>query len=257
MKRFLTLLSSLHLTVVGLLLLAVLTFWGTVFQVDHGLYAAQDRFFRSWIVLIGGIVPFPGVKLIVALLVVNLIAAGILKIAYSWKNLGIVMVHLGIAVLLAGTSFTHYFAREASLSLREGEQSRTAAILRDAEVTGQIALPVSVTLLGFSRQDYPGSQIVRSYESRIHVQGADIDRDVLIAMNKPFRYRNYTFYQSSYAMDGDTRVSILAVVKNSGKVIPYIATIIMGLGLAIHFMRRLAGHIRNERTTRREVSHAA
>ena len=63
-----------RLTVYALAFLFVLTFWGTVYQVDHGLYAAQERFYNSWIILIGGFVPFPGTQLVLAILTVNLTA---------------------------------------------------------------------------------------------------------------------------------------------------------------------------------------
>ena len=42
MTRFL---GSVRITVACLFLLFILTFWGTIAQVQQGLYAAQDRFF--------------------------------------------------------------------------------------------------------------------------------------------------------------------------------------------------------------------
>jgi hypothetical protein len=50
----------------------VLTFWGTVYQVEHGLFAAQERFYNSWLILVAGFVPFPGTQLVLAVLLVNL-----------------------------------------------------------------------------------------------------------------------------------------------------------------------------------------
>ena len=58
----LKLLSSVRITVVCIFLLFVLTFWGTVAQVQQGLYIAQERFFNSFFFLAGGFFPFPGCR---------------------------------------------------------------------------------------------------------------------------------------------------------------------------------------------------
>ena len=51
-------LSSSRITVVCLFLLFILTFWGTIAQVQQGLYAAQDRFFNSYLFSGRRIYPF-------------------------------------------------------------------------------------------------------------------------------------------------------------------------------------------------------
>jgi cytochrome c biogenesis factor len=232
------------LTVLCLFALAVLTVWGTFYQVGHGLYAAQERFFHAWIVLIAGLIPFPGVKLAVTALLGNLFSAAIRRIAYSWKTIGIALVHLGVVILLAGAGFTNYFAQEATLSLHEGQESQSAVIYRDKAVAGSMDLPLKIRLISFAMQDYPGTQIAKSYESRVHVSGEDIDRDALISMNKPFRYRNMAIYQNAYWIDGTNTVSTFAVVRNSGKIIPYIAALVMALGLMIHFLSKLVAFVR-------------
>ena len=48
--RLLRFIASLRLTVACLCLATLLVFLGTLAQVDHGLYQAQDRFFRSLLV---------------------------------------------------------------------------------------------------------------------------------------------------------------------------------------------------------------
>jgi hypothetical protein len=56
-------------------------------------------------------------------------------------------------------------------------------------------------------------------------------------MNKPFRYKDYTFFQSSYGIDSDGQeFSSFAVVKNAGRLVPYIASFLTTLGLIIHFI---------------------
>jgi hypothetical protein len=100
----------------------------------------------------------------------------------------------------------------------------------------RIPLPVSVTLKDFEKKVYPGTDKARSFESTIHVSGPDIDRDAVIAMNRPFRYGRYTFFQSSYSHSGERQSSTFAVVKNAGKYLPYIASIMMIAGLLVHFI---------------------
>ena len=89
-----------RLTVYCLAFLFVLTFWGTVYQVEHGLYAAQERFYSSWIILIGGFVPFPGTQLVLTVLTVNLTAYLMTMLGKS--SFGILLTHAGLLLLLIG-----------------------------------------------------------------------------------------------------------------------------------------------------------
>lgn len=114
-----------RLTVYCLAFLFVLTFWGTVYQVEHGLYAAQERFYNSWLILLGGMVPFPGTQLVLTVLTVNLTAYLISMIGRS--TFGILLTHAGLLMLLIGGAITHYFAEESQLTLLEGETSSVAA----------------------------------------------------------------------------------------------------------------------------------
>ena len=47
LRRFISIFTSLRLTVACLVAAMVLVFVGTLAQVDLGLYAAQSRFFRA------------------------------------------------------------------------------------------------------------------------------------------------------------------------------------------------------------------
>ncbi|MFO1513858.1 MAG: hypothetical protein U1F83_13230 [Verrucomicrobiota bacterium] len=73
--------TSLKLTVVLLTLGLVLVFWGTLAQVNLGLYKAQNEFFRSFFIYwqpgSGSLrIPvFPGGYLVGGLLIINLFGA--------------------------------------------------------------------------------------------------------------------------------------------------------------------------------------
>ena len=104
--------------------------------------------------------------------------------------------------------------------------------------------PFALTLLDFTHEKYAGTDIPKNFASRIHLKTDDAreDRDVLIYMNNPLRHAGLTFYQASFEK-GD-KVSILQVVRNPGWVLPYIACIMMGLGLLVQFGIHLLGFVR-------------
>jgi len=114
----------------------------------------------------------------------------------------------------------------------------------------RMILPLNMTLKDFKMTMYPNSNIPKSYESHVAIkaEGA-VDRDVVISMNKPLRFKDYTFFQSSYyiAPDGSEH-TVLAVVKNAGRLLPYYSSITIFLGLVIHFLMML---LRRRKTNRK------
>src|SRR5688572_17826741 len=98
--------TSLRLTVVCLAFSVLLVFLGTLAQVEEGLYAAQARWFRSFIVWFdffgwrpGGfkpVLPLPGGYTVGIVLLVNLIAAHIKRFSWGANKVGIQLTHLGV-----------------------------------------------------------------------------------------------------------------------------------------------------------------
>ncbi len=113
--------------------------------------------------------------------------------------------------------------------------------------------PFALTLLKFSHDVYPGTDIPKNFSSRVrlHAPGAT-DREVLIYMNNPLRYAGLTFYQSGYEGEHTT---ILQVVRNPSWLMPYIACVMVALGLVIQFGIHLVGFATKRR--RRGVQGAA
>jgi len=118
---------SVPLTVICLALLMILTFWGTLYQVEHGLFAAQEKFFSSYYTLVFGVIPFPGAKLVLGVLMLNLLGYMINMLAFQPLKPGILMIHAGLLVLLIGGAITQQFGEESYLSLWEGESSNVSA----------------------------------------------------------------------------------------------------------------------------------
>ena len=140
LDRLINFFTSLRLTVVCLTLALVLVFWGTLAQVDLGLYKAQNEFFRSFIIYWGPkgaswrIPVFPGGYLIGGVLLINLLASQIRRYAFSASKIGLWMVHVGLILLLLGQLLTDLLSRESTLHLREGEARNYSETEREAEL---------------------------------------------------------------------------------------------------------------------------
>jgi hypothetical protein len=361
-SKLLASMASLKITVLGLCLLFTLTFWGTIAQVQNGLYLAQDRFFHSFFFLAGGFFPFPGAQLVMWVLFFNLISVMLVRFAYTWKRLGILIIHFGLLLFLISSYVILHCAQESHLTLKEGEASnvstafhfwelaiwehneRSTGLQSERDITSidiarlsrlknidlvelgltihlkeyfrnahaftavgkgrplenasgigklepvkleiepeknnpgvileitigdnqkidillygeevkptqlkingksynfslrlmRYPLPITLKLLDFVKEEHPGTTTARSYKSLVAIETNGAWREKLIYMNNPLRYKNYTLYQSSFAVDRfNNEISTLAVVKNSGRWLPYIATFITFAGLVLHFV---------------------
>lgn len=93
----------------------------------------------------------------------------------------------------------------------------------------------SLTLKKFSHDVYPGTSIPKNFSSLVHLSDPEKkeSRDTLIYMNHPLRYQNKTYYQASYGENNT--LSVLQVVANPGWLLPYFSSILIALGLCIHF----------------------
>jgi ABC-type transport system involved in cytochrome c biogenesis permease subunit len=139
--RALKALASLRLTVVLFALSILLVFFGTLAQVQSGIWTVVNHYFRSFYVWIpfqvfvpfgqvffgfprnltlpGGF-PFPGGWLLGTLLLVNLIAAHLTRFRFTWKRSGILVLHAGIVILMVGELVTGLYAVEGNMPLRTG-----------------------------------------------------------------------------------------------------------------------------------------
>src|SRR6266446_6090532 len=133
-------LSSLRLTVVLLCLAVVLVFIGTLAQREEGLYAAQNRYFRSLIIWWSPVganwrLPlFPGGYLIGGVLLFNLLAAHAKRFKFTRKKIGIFVIHAGIVLLILGQFATDLLSKEAGMRLYEGEARNYSEAFRENEL---------------------------------------------------------------------------------------------------------------------------
>lgn len=100
----------------------------------------------------------------------------------------------------------------------------------------QTVLPFQIELIDFEKKMYPGTQKAKSFKSVVNLIDGGAKQRIVIQMNEPLRYKDYTFYQASYIEGEDFEASVLAVVKNAGRLFPYISSITMCIGLLIHLL---------------------
>jgi hypothetical protein len=98
----------------------------------------------------------------------------------------------------------------------------------------QRALPFKIRLKDFVKDTHPGTTMASGYHSDVIVKDGAVEWPVRIEMNKPLRYKGYTFYQSSFGEGPSGEMSVLSVVENKGRIFPYLGTFILALGLLLH-----------------------
>jgi hypothetical protein len=186
LERVIKFVTSLRLTVVCLGFAVLLVFFGTLAQVNEGLYQAQNRWFRSLFVWWGPqgggwkVPIFPGGYLLGTLLLINLIAAHIKRFQLSWKKIGIHVTHAGIILLLIGQLTTDLFSRETQLRFVEGETKQYSES------------PLHNELVFLTDSSKPGEdEVVSIPESRLKEEG-EVRVDKL-----PFTIRLKQFYVNS------------------------------------------------------------
>jgi hypothetical protein len=121
LKKLLKPLASLYLTVPLLFISILLVFAGTWAQRLMGIDDVVQSYFRSWLAWIDprifmpgvrvgqashGIIPFPGGKTLIVLLLANLLAAHSVRFKLNWKRAGILLIHFSLILLLAGELIT-------------------------------------------------------------------------------------------------------------------------------------------------------
>ncbi len=137
LKRVVDALSSFGLAIVLLLLLLVLTFFGTLEQAHMSLLDVQVKYFESWFVIHDLwflSIPLPGATPVLALLALNLVLGGVVRMRKRSATAGILVAHLGILLLLGGSYFEWLLSDKGQMTLLEGQASDEFASYHDWEV---------------------------------------------------------------------------------------------------------------------------
>ena len=127
--------ASMKLAVVVLVLLGLLTWLGTLAQVDKGLYEVQKEYFEGWFVLaqlpvsVWGnefgtlVIPLPGAYPLMVLLFINLVIGGMVRLKVRWRNAGVLITHVGIGLLLIAGFVKLHYSVAGYVSLFEAESN--------------------------------------------------------------------------------------------------------------------------------------
>lgn len=142
--RWLGVVASLRLTVILFVLSLFLVFVGTLAQMDESINGVVARYFRSFYVWVPfqlfarlgmvffgldretrmpGAMLYPGGWLLGAALLVNLVAAHLVRFKVSWKRSGILLIHSGLVLMMLGELYTGLYAVEGNMTIREGEEA--------------------------------------------------------------------------------------------------------------------------------------
>lgn len=108
------------------------------------------------------------------------------------------VLHLSLALILAGALVTSFSARKGMLHVREGESVETFET-KDGKV---LELPFSVELEGFDVLYHSGTDAAADYSSRLRfTRNGSVLREGEVRMNRILSCKGYRFYQTDYDSD--------------------------------------------------------
>lgn len=127
-------LGGYHVAIVCMVMLLLLTFFGTYEQMEPGgLYWMLRKYFSHEVFLVrptyhGKDVPFvlPGGYWVCAVFTLNLFVGGVLRIRKGWKHAPVLVSHFSMVMLMVGGAVSHHESREAYLELNVGETGDAA-----------------------------------------------------------------------------------------------------------------------------------
>jgi ResB-like family len=104
--------------------------------------------------------------------------------------------------------------------------------------------PFAIQLVQFRHDRYAGTDIAKNFSSRIKLTdpAKHEDRESLIFMNNPLRYRGYTFFQAGF--DNNDTTTVLQVAQNPSWLVPYISCALIVLGMLLQFGMHLVSFVK-------------
>ena len=115
--------------------------------------------------------------------------------------------------------------------------------------------PYTIELTDVKRDLYVGTSTPKNFSSEFNLIDHNLGQtsQQRISMNNPLRYGGETFYQSQYGIQGTRERSTMQIVKNSGWMIPYVACMIVVVGLLAQFGATLLKFLEKSQKARRDV----
>ena len=213
-----------------------------------------------------------------AVLATNVLCAMLIRLPWRLRQIGFLVTHGGILVLLAGCAATHWLGVEAQLSIYEGHPNYIAEIDRpqrngENEKAEPLELGFQVYLRQFRRRLDPGTGMPSHYSSRVDfLERSDppkplknektLREGVLITLNAPADFtdpqtgRTYRFFQESFEgpwLPGDAKfdqlagpgrsrdqvyLSPLSINYDPGRWLKYVGCLMIVVGIAVVYYLR-------------------
>lgn len=171
----------------------------------------------------------PWFFLLQLLLVVNGIAIFRRYHLFRWDKIGMLLFHISFIVILIGATVTHFWGREGTMQIREGEST---TLIYNHATQAYEEIPMRIELLDFTLDRYPGSNSPSSYTSKVRVYQNESQTDARIGMNKILNVEGYRFFQSSF--HPDEKGTVLTVNYDfPGMQITYFGYILLTLGIVL------------------------
>ncbi len=229
MRKLLSNLASLKLTVVLVLLIGVVLSAGTILESLRGTEAAKAVYEASWFYALLG------------LFAVNVVCALVDRWPRSRWRIGFAITHLSMLVILLGALVTLVAKTEGQMPIWEGEQSNTILRGQPGHEVPPITLPFAVHLDAFELDTYPGTGMPMMYRSRVQVVDAvrGAPQPGVIEMNRPLSYGGFRFFQSSYRIEQGRRATVLSVSRDPGQPIVFAGYVLLVAGMIVVFATRL------------------
>jgi hypothetical protein len=154
-KRALRPIASLRLTAVLFLFGFALVFFGTLAQTEFGIWSVVGRYFWSWVVWVpfqhlakfantffdlspdakwAGSFPLPGGKLLWFALLINLLAAHLVRFRLAWRRAGVLVLHAGLLLLFISEYITREYAVEGAMTIPSSGSSNVLTHIRFCEL---------------------------------------------------------------------------------------------------------------------------
>lgn len=198
MKQLLLRLSSLRLTVWLLSFSMVLIFFGTLAQVETGIWKTQKDYFESLFVvwsypqsapgyenLYWLRVPMPGGYTIGGLLLINLCSAFLVRFKAKVSKIGIYAIHIGIITLILSELLTDFLSVESKMAIDENGSSNYSYSYMENELV-------------FIDRSQPEHDTVHSIPSKLLKPGVDI-----AVPNTPLSIRTVSYYPNAQLMNAE------------------------------------------------------
>ena len=148
--------ASLQLTIVLFSMSLVLVFFGTLAQMNNGIWTVVDQYFwskfvwieldlvlkflqvffwfpKTWALPSYVAIPFPAGQLIGFAMLTNLLAAHLTRFRLTWKRSGVMIIHAGLILLFVGEAITRMKQVEQTMVIDEGQTVHFAENSRSYE----------------------------------------------------------------------------------------------------------------------------